>query len=157
LLIPLIFLTFSSLGVGFFLQFHILFDQEPVIIPNFIKSLPLIVSLFGASLSLFLGVLIVKRWYLISFKISQIIYTLTNSAWYFDKITSYFIVIPFMKFGFDISYKLIDNQILEKFGPKFIFNSTSNLSNKLSCLHSGSISVYLMVFIFFVVCLFLKI
>ena len=157
LLIPLILLVLLSLSIGYFLQFYILFDQEPVIIPNFIKLLPLIVSLSGAFFAILMGVLVVKRWNIISFKLVQNVYALTNSAWYFDKIISHFVVLPFMRFGFNISYKFIDNQILEKFGPKSIFSNISLTSNRLSYFHSGNISIYLMLFIFFVICLFLKI
>ena len=152
---PLILLAFLSLGVGYFLQNFILFDQVPVILPNFIKFLPLIVSLGGAILSIILGWYIYKRWMLISIIFIQYFYSLTNSAWYFDKLISHYLVIPVLRFGFNISYKFIDNQILEEFGPRALYLNSTSLSNKLSYFHSGNISLYLMVFILFILSLFI--
>ena len=155
LILPLILLSILSLIIGYFLQNFILFDQIPVILPNFIKFLPLFVSLSGAIFSILLGLFIYQRWLLISISMFQYFYSLTNSAWYFDKLINHYLVIPTLKFGFNISYKLIDNQILEEFGPKYLYTNSIKLSNKLSYFHSGNISLYLMIFILFVLSLFI--
>jgi len=52
---PLLVLLVGSIIIGFVLQFTILKDELPIMIPNFNKFMPLILSLSGASLSLFLG------------------------------------------------------------------------------------------------------
>ena len=61
-----------------------------------------------------------------------------------------------MKLGFSQTYKFLDNQILEYFGPKNIYNSISENSNILSKFHSGKISIYTFVFVIFICCFIIK-
>nr|YP_009905965.1 NADH dehydrogenase subunit 5 [Spirocodon saltatrix]QLH56858.1 NADH dehydrogenase subunit 5 [Spirocodon saltatrix] len=157
LLLPLIILLFSSLVVGYNLQNFILFDQNPIIIPNFIKFLPLIVSIIGSLIALYLGYYFIIRWGFLKLKFIQKLYAFTNSAWYFDKIISHYFIIPCLKFGLNISYKLIDNQHLEKIGPYGLYNQTSKFSNYSSYVHNGKISFFISLLIFFIMFMFLKI
>ena len=83
-------------------------------------------------------------------------YSFTNGAWYFDSFINYYIVKPIMRLGFSKTYKLIDNQLLEYFGPKNIYSNISNDSNILSKYHSGQISIYTFVFIIFICCFIVK-
>ena len=157
LLFPLLTLLIGSLVVGYSFQYFILFDQEPIILPNLVKFIPLIVSLIGAILAILIGYLIILRWNLIKISFVKKIYSFTNNAWYFDKIFSFYFTLPLLRFGFNITYKLIDNQILEKLGPNSIYLILSNNSNKISYYHSGKISMYILLFIFFLMCIFFKI
>jgi hypothetical protein len=80
------------------------------------------------------------------------LYSFTNGAWYFDNLFNYYISKPIINFGLYISYKLIDNQLLEFLGPTNLYNNMTTSSNKTSSLHSGRLSIYvllLIVFIFF--------
>ena len=57
-----------------------------------------------------------------------------------------------MNFGLFISYKLIDNQLLEYLGPTNTYSKMSTGSGRISQIHLGKLSVYvlaLIVFIFF--------
>lgn len=153
---PLFLLLLLSVIIGYTLQFFILSDETPIIINNLNKILPLIVSLIGALLSIFFAFNCFKIWN-ISMKILPMkIYSFSNSAWYFDNIINYYIVNPIMKVGFSITYKLIDNQILEFIGP----NKTSRLISEnisiISRYHLGKISIYVLLFIVFVFCLLYK-
>jgi len=47
---PLVILTVLSILVGFLLQFTILGDQLPILVPSFTKLLPLIITVGGLSL-----------------------------------------------------------------------------------------------------------
>jgi len=129
LLIPSIFIGFYTkdliIGVGsdFFgsaiynnpKSLHI-FDAEFIVF--FYKSLPVFISLFGALTSFFL-----YNFYsniLFSIKTSILgrkIYNFLNKKWFFDKIYNECIGQFFFKFGYSVSYKLIDRGIFEIIGP----------------------------------------
>ena len=83
-------------------------------------------------------------------------YSFTNGAWYFDSSINNYLVKPMIKLGFSQTYKFLDNQILEYFGPKYIYSNISNKSNILSKFHSGSISTYTFIFIIFICCFIIK-
>lgn len=149
---PLIILLICSIMIGFVLQFSILKDELPIIITNLSKFSPLIVSLLGSSLSIFLGYFLIKWWkrWMSSFNIK--LYSFTNNAWYFDNVFHHYISKPLFNFGLFISYKLIDNQLLEYLGPTNSHLKFSNLSNQTSQYHIGKLSIYLLgliIFIFF--------
>lgn len=155
--IPLFILIFFSIIGGYLLNFFILSDNIPVILPNLIKSGALILSLLGSLLAIFLCYSINIRWNLIKILFVQYLYSFTNNAWYFDKIWTYYLSIPFLRVGFNQTYKFMDNQILENWGPYNVYKYTSGLSNKISTVHLGSISFYLFIFIIFFFTLFLSI
>lgn len=84
------------------------------------------------------------------------IYSLTNGAWYFDSVINYYFIKPLFSLGFSVTYKLLDNQLLEFLGSTKTLGFLSNKSNKLSYLHLGKISVYALLFIIFVSCFIFK-
>ena len=77
-------------------------------------------------------------------------YSFTNNAWYFDNVFHNYITNPLFSFGLSITYKLIDNQLLEFFGPTKIYARFTNSSNLVSGFHVGKLSTYLLVFIVFI-------
>lgn len=156
LLFPLVILTFFSVVVGFILQIYLLKDENPIMITNLYKMLPLIVSLLAALLSIVLGYKIYSWWKFSLNNITIKIYSFSNGAWYFDNIINYYLVKPIMEFGYNISYKLIDNQILEFLGPTKTSNLILKNSNFMSYYHLGKVSVYVLLFIVFVFCLVFK-
>lgn len=99
------------------MQYCILQDVFPIILPNNIKFSALTVSIIGAMFAIVLGSFYYKNWTILKFSIFHKFYTFTNSAWYFDKIITHYISNPILKLGFDISYKFIDSQLLEGLGP----------------------------------------
>lgn len=156
LLSPLYILLILSVMLGFLLQFYILVDENPIMIPNLNKFMPLYLSIFGSLLSIFLGIKLIYWWRLGLLNIFMKGYSFTNGAWYFDSFINNYIVKPIMKLGFSQTYKFLDNQILEYFGPKNIYNNISDNSNILSKFHSGQISIYTFVFIIFICCFIIK-
>ena len=147
--LPLLLLLIFSIIIGFILQFSILKDEFPIIITNLSKFSPLIVSLLGSSLAILLGILIIKWWRIWMNEFNIKLYSFTNNAWYFDYIFHNYISRPVFNFGFYISYKLIDNQLLEYFGPTNSYNKMTKFSNNLSKFHIGKLCIYLLAFIVF--------
>ena len=146
---PLILLLFFSVIIGYVLQNTILKDELPIVITNISKFSPLIVSLLGALLALVLGLLIKNWWKVWMQELNLKLYSFTNNAWYFDNIFHYYISKPVFNFGLFTTYKLIDNQLLEYFGPSNSYNKVTSLSNNISKYHIGKLSTYLLVFIIF--------
>ena len=153
---PLLILLIFSIIIGYLLQLFILGDEVPVIITNNWKFLPLWVSLGGAILSILLGLYVVKWWNSSINNFTIKIYSFLNGAWYFDFIINHYISKPLLKFGFNHTYKLIDNQILEFLGPTKSYNQLNFIANKLSLFHIGKISLYIIIFILFISCFIFK-
>ena len=157
LLLPLFVLVIFSLIVGYGLQWYILKDQIPVILPNLIKFSALIVSITGALIAILMGMFLANYFWVVRNKIFHIFYAFTNTAWYFDKIITSYISLPIMSFGFNISYKLIDNQILEGLGPNWISRYFIRIGSSTSNYHRGYIYSYIFLFIIFIVCFIVQI
>nr|YP_004940452.1 NADH dehydrogenase subunit 5 [Clava multicornis]AER54461.1 NADH dehydrogenase subunit 5 [Clava multicornis] len=156
LTLPLLILLILSIIGGYILQFTILKDELPLMIMNFNKFLPLILSLLGSILSILLGVYLISWWKIGLNNYIFKIYSFTNGAWYFDSFINYYISKPILKFGFNITYKILDNQLLEFLGPTKTVNYISKSSNNLSYIHLGKISIYTLIFILFVSCFIFK-
>jgi NADH-ubiquinone oxidoreductase chain 5 len=148
--VPLILLLLFSIIIGFSLQFLILKDDFPIVINNISKFSPLIVSLFGSLLAIITGFLILSWWKLWMNQLNIKIYSFTNNAWYFDNIFHNYISKPIFNWGLVISYKLIDNQLLEFLGPTNVHNKITSYSSNLSYFHMGKLSSYLLLFIIFI-------
>nr|AER54504.1 NADH dehydrogenase subunit 5 [Ectopleura larynx] len=147
LISPLIILCLFSLYFGYLSHFSILGNPFPPLISNQVKFLPLFLSLIGLFLALLLGLKIKSSWFLIYNKLNNFFYNLSINLWYFDLSINKFLVKPLLNLGYDKTYKLIDSQIIEKFGPSFFYSLISLSSNKLSKFHSGKLSLYLFLLI----------
>lgn len=147
---PLMLLLFFSIIIGFILQNVLLKDEVPIIVTNISKFSPLIVSLTGAALAIVLGVLVKIWWKTWMNQLNIKLYSFTNSAWYFDNIFHHYVSGPIFSFGFFVTYKLIDNQLLEYLGPSNSYYKVTSLSNNISKYHLGKLSTYLLIFIIFV-------
>jgi len=147
---PLLILLICSIFTGFVLQFSILKDEFPIVITNLSKFSPLIVSMVGCLLSILLGYFVMKWWKYWMHSINVKLYAFSNNAWYFDNIFHYYITKPIFNFGLFISYKLIDNQLLEYIGPTNSHVKFTEASNKISAYHVGKLSIYLLSFILFI-------
>jgi NADH-ubiquinone oxidoreductase chain 5 len=87
-------------------------------IPTVFKLLPVFFSLLGCIVS-FYWYLFYSR-FLYRIKISTLgrkIYNFLNRKWFFDKVYVEYIAQFFMKFGYNITYKIIDRGFFEMFGP----------------------------------------
>ena len=102
------------------------------------KILPVVLSLLGATTSFLLYTFSSKL--LFQFKISFLgkkIYNFLNKKWFFDKVYNEYIGQFFFKFGYNISYKIIDRGIFEIFGPMGLSRSILNKSIFISNLQTG--------------------
>ncbi len=108
-----------------------------------IKLLPVIISCLGSILSFILYSFYNKLMF--QFKISFIgkkFYNFFNKKWFFDKIYNECLTQVFLKFGYRVSYKIIDRGIIEVFGPMGLSIIISNKSNLIYKLQTGFIYHY---------------
>jgi NADH-ubiquinone oxidoreductase chain 5 len=156
LITPLIVLFILSILGGFLLEFYLLDDLFPIMIPNFNKLLPLVISLSGAILAIFWGVLTYNSWHYFVSKSFMKIYAFLSGAWYFDTLIKKVFINPLLRIGFSVTYKLIDNQILEEFGPTRVSQTTFDMANSISKVHLGKISFYAFILVLFITFLFIQ-
>nr|YP_009300653.1 NADH dehydrogenase subunit 5 [Turritopsis dohrnii]ALK27154.1 NADH dehydrogenase subunit 5 [Turritopsis dohrnii] len=156
LIICLFALCILSVSIGYFTQFTIIRDYEPLIILNNDKMKPLYLTILGVLLCLLFFFNITLWWKSFTKKSFKKVYSFVLGSWYFDYLINHYIVKPFMKVGFNVSYKFIDNQILEFFGPTIIYNKVTSKANELSKFYSGNISIYTFMFIAFIYCFLIK-
>lgn len=139
--------AFIGLGSSFFgssifiypLNNDTFIDAE--FIPTVIKWLPVGFSLLGAFSAFFLYHYFSSS--LVSLKLRfQSIYIFLNNKWHFDLIYNFFIVKPFLIFGHNISYKLLDRGFIEFLGPFGISKSVRYISNYSKVIQTGLIYHY---------------
>jgi NADH-ubiquinone oxidoreductase chain 5 len=124
----------------------------------FIKLLPSILSLIGASSALIFYLkapeIILS---LTETSMGKKLYTFLNSKYYFDVIYNNYVFSNGFKLGYSIS-KLIDRGVIELVGPFGLSNSIFKLAKDISKLDSGVITTYALYitigFIFFLCVLF---
>jgi NADH-ubiquinone oxidoreductase chain 5 len=110
----------------------------------FIKILPFIFSLLGASLAIFLYQSQPK--FIISLTgnlIGRKIYTFLNAKYFFDVIYNYFIISIGLHSGYTVS-KILDRGVIELLGPYGLSNYLINLGQNISKLDEGRITTYAM-------------
>lgn len=157
LLLPLLFLIIASIVLGYLLQSLIIGDQTPILLTDLTKWLPLVLGLIGSSLSIVMGYYIHSWWQSGLHRETIKWYSFINGAWYFDNIINLFIVKPFLNFGYYITYKFIDNQLLEMIGPTKSGSNVIKGSSVISQYHLGKTSVYILALIFFAILFVTKI
>ena len=107
------------------------------------KLIPLIFSLSGAFLSFVFYLFFSDL--LFQLKVSnygKIVYNFLNRKWFFDKLYNEAIVQFLFKFGYSVSYKVIDRGIIEIFGPMGLSNIFKKKSYFLKNLQTGYIYHY---------------
>jgi len=109
----------------------------------FFKILPVILSLSGITLSYVFYTFFNKSLYQvkISFLFKKI-YTFLNKKWFFDKVFNEFVVQYLVKFGYTISYKIIDKGIIELLGPMGLSSTFTKQSHKFASLQTGFLYHY---------------
>ena len=151
IILPLLLLAFGSIFVGYIGKEAIISNVIPPIVSNFVKVVPLILSMLGALLA-FLGYngnlkLVNNRIDLM--KVYHMVYTFFNSAWQFNYIINHFLVNNIWKFGHLIAYRVIDRGILEIIGPGGISRILIRLTQNISNLQSGMVFNYALTMIVF--------
>ena len=102
------------------------------------KILPVFLSLLGASCSFLLYTFSNKLLFQIKISIlGKKIYNFLNKKWFFDKVYNEYIGQFFFKFGYNVSYKIIDRGIFEIFGPMGLSGSILKKSAKVAGLQTG--------------------
>ena len=159
--LALLLLTIPSMFVGFYFKDMLIglgtdfWGNSIFVLPNnsnlieseFIdqkyKLLPLLCSLLGAYLSF--------RFYrdktrlLFQIKISKLgkkFYNFLNKKWFFDKFYNESFGQFFFKFGYSVSYKIIDKGVIEFIGPSGMSKIISVLSYNISKFQSGYLYNY---------------
>ena len=111
-------------------------------LPLIIKLLPALLSLFGASLAIFLyhksPTFIID---LTDNLIGQKIYTFFNGKYFFDIIYNNYIINKGLESGYIIS-KGLDRGIIEMVGPHGLSQTLTNTSKNISKLDTGVITTY---------------
>jgi NADH-ubiquinone oxidoreductase chain 5 len=152
--VPSIFIGYLSrdlfIGLGSCFWNNALFVLPPNLnaidaefIPHFFKVLPVCLSLFGASLALFLYTFSSKGLYLLKTSIiGKKLYNFLNRKWFFDKFYNEFISQTSLSFGYFISYKTIDRGIIEMLGPFGLSKTVLSQTSILSRLQTGLVYDY---------------
>jgi NADH-ubiquinone oxidoreductase chain 5 len=159
--LPLFILTFPSIFVGYLLRdlfigfgtgfwnnsiFNFptnlnLIDAE--FASPFFKLLPVFLSLFGASIALFLYAFFFKDLYLLKTSfIGKKLYIFLSRKWFFDRFHNEFINQVFLKFAYHVTYKTIDRGFIEMIGPYGLSKTVLMKSRTLSNLQTGSVYDY---------------
>lgn len=160
MLVPLLILFFGSIFVGyvfkdlflglgvdtwnssiFQLTNHISYFESEFVSFK-VKLIPLIFSMSGVFLAIFIYSNTKRLINLNFYKKIYYIYSFFSKKWYFDNIYVQYIVNTIFFFGYRISFKMVDRGFLELVGPLGIVKIISFISKKLSNLQSGYIYHY---------------
>nr|YP_009546480.1 NADH dehydrogenase subunit 5 [Gelidium kathyanniae]AYO27828.1 NADH dehydrogenase subunit 5 [Gelidium kathyanniae] len=174
ILIPLIFLAFGSVFVGYFCKdFFIGFGADFWKISIFnlpiysnqieveylqtkIKWLPFFLSALGVILASLLNISS-YRWYK-KVKTVSFFAFLINKKWYWDSLYNKFLIRPILNFGYNISFKNLDRGFIEIVGPYGLIKIIPSWADTLKHIQTGQITHYLFFTIlglcFFLVLLF---
>jgi NADH-ubiquinone oxidoreductase chain 5 len=121
---------------------HISIVEAHFSLPLFIKLLPAILTIFSASLALYLYNVIPN--YLISLtgnSFGRNIYVFFNGKYFVDVIYNHYIINASLLLGYTIS-KVLDRGIIEIVGPHGISTSLFVGSNDIAKLDTGNITSY---------------
>jgi len=122
-------------------------------LPLIIKLLPALLSLLGATLSLYLYH--VNPEFIISLTntyLGRQIYTFLNGKYFFDVIYNHYIIASGLKIGYNIS-KFLDKGVVELIGPYGLASTLNKLALNISRSDNRVISTYSTYIIFNALCL----
>ena len=117
-------------------------------LPYNIKLIPVIFSIFGASLAYILYKYF--NYYLFNLKVTNFgykLYIFLNKKWFFDKINNEYIAQNLLYTGYNITYKNFDKGIVEFLGPEGLSLFIYNQSSYYNKLQSGFIYHYAFIII----------
>lgn len=146
---PLLILVTLSVSIGYFSSNYVLMVYELPIISTLPKSYPLIVTLLGISTCILLLHYLINFWKLFILDLLFKIYNFLIKVWYWDPIKGSYLGINLLNLGFVYTYKVIDNQFIEKLGPLGGYHSLLKTSSSSSYYYSGKMSSYVLALIFF--------
>nr|YP_001315130.1 NADH dehydrogenase subunit 5 [Chlorokybus atmophyticus]ABO15105.1 NADH dehydrogenase subunit 5 [Chlorokybus atmophyticus] len=165
--IPLILLGFGSVFVGYLAKDmmvglgtdfwgaallktpkNLLFLESEFGVPQYVKLLPLVFTLFGATLAYIINYAVgnIYRLLLIyrlkTSLIGRKIYLFLNKRWFFDHILNDRVAEKALYFGYEVSYKILDKGVLEILGPYGISATLRRIVQQVSRLQSGFVYHY---------------
>ncbi len=109
------------------------------------KILPLIITLFGASLSFFVYKSATGNYFVLKQTTPFIVlYHFFNKKWYFDRIYNTFISQNVLDSGYNYFYKMIDRGIIEQVGPFGIVKVINKISLRIKNKQNGLTTDYLL-------------
>jgi NADH-ubiquinone oxidoreductase chain 5 len=115
---------------------------EAEFLSYFIKLVPVIFSILGAISALFLYFITFSYLFLLKLGLKNV-YLFLNKKWFFDKVYNYFLISKIMRFGYYVSYKLMDKGLVEMFGPLGLVRMFTFFSFRVSLLQTGFIYQYI--------------
>ena len=148
--IPLLILAIASILIGYVMKDIIIGVGSPYVemeggynhlaiesefIPVFIKWIPVILSIIGATY----GLIIYPK---SGVGISKDLYTFLSNKWHIDQIYNTFIVKPSLNLGYEVTYKIIDKGLIEEVGPSGIVKVIKTATRQVSLIQSGQIGHY---------------
>lgn len=116
-----------------------LLDAE--FLPYYIKLVPVIFSIVGALLALYLYHSCPFFLYHFTFKVRPL-YIFLNKKWFFDKVYNDYVVPSILAFGYSVSFKLLDKGLIEYLGPLGLANFFTRVSSAFSRYQTGYIYHY---------------
>lgn len=143
IIVPLIVLALGSIFNGFLMKEILLSNMITPVINTHIKMIPVLFSVVGGVAAFFIYNNFIR------YSIYHIIYTFLNSAWQFNYLMNHFLTTNLWKFGYLITYKVVDRGILEIIGPRGLISIFIKLTKKLSKFQSGNLFNYAFIMIIF--------
>lgn len=127
---------------------------ESEFLPAIIKLIPVLFSITGASIALFIYTYMKSVIYeFVHSNLGRTIYKYWNKKWYFDMFYNEFIVKSLLYVGYHITFKLLDRGFIEIIGPTGISQVIRNLSKISHVFQTGFIYNYALIFFIGVVVL----
>ena len=145
IIILLALLTLLSIFSGYLFQYIVIKDNFPNMINNLSKFLPNILSIVGVFLGIIIFYNFSKIWIFFTIKMYKNIYLFLINNWYFDILINNLFSKFLVHLGYKITYKFIDNQILENLGPYYLIKNINILSNKTSKIYINFIYSYILI------------
>lgn len=148
--IPLVILGIASIYIGYVMKDIVMGPGSPYIdfigpsahhsiesefIPTWIKWIPVVLSLIGASYGMYAYPMTGKR-------MNKKLYTMLSNKWHIDQLYNKVVVDQVLRFGHTITYKILDRGLIEKIGPTGIVESITSFSVTSSKIQSGQIYHY---------------
>jgi len=160
--IPLIFLAFGSLFVGylakdmmiglgtnfwanslFVLPKNEILAESEFAAPTIIELIPILFSTLGAFVAY--NVNLVADQFQRAFETSTFgnrLYCFLNKRWFFDQVFNDFIACQIVRFGYEVSFEALDKGAIEILGPYGISYTFLQLAKRMSQLQSGFVYHY---------------
>jgi NADH-ubiquinone oxidoreductase chain 5 len=107
-----------------------------------IKLIPIIITIFGASIAIFLYHISSELLNNLTYNlIGNKIYTFLNGKYFFDIIYNHYLISNFLHISYAIS-KLLDRGVIEIIGPYGLSYSLNTIGKKIGKLDTGIITTY---------------